>query len=500
VYERLDIDTVLDLLNEIEAEHSVWAWQIDGVPVWPWLRPYLAQSLEHTRMHIRRVSGLRAFVQTQRRRARKLTAGLPAMLLDRAAAAPVEPADVIFLTMSTARRFVVDGKRYDVFSDAIRDLAGDTAGLSPLVLEFCPSAEYRLPRYRPSHFIQSALDRSDLRAKLAASRTPLEVPGGLADALDRIERASGLSVAVAYVEQRCRKLAAWSRYFEGVFRATAPKMVVGYGWWDDPVVAAALACSRLGIPTVDVQHGIQGAKHAAYSRWPQLPESGVATVPNVFWVWGDDEKAAIEPWTAPASGRHRVAVAGNPSLTLFRDEGAALVRSFDRQLESARGSRAGVEVLVALAGRVPEPLVVAMRESPSDWYWWLRMHPAAHDIRHEVEDVADAVGRSRVNVSEASELPVYSLIRRADVVVSERSSTLMEAIELGVGSVLIDETARSYYAPQIEAGWIREAYDPATIIEAARSQARRDDKPKPRTPDSDPTQLFTSITSTQVLP
>ena len=50
------------------------------------------------------------------------------------------------------------------------------------------------------------------------------------------------------------------------------------------IIASA---KKLGIETVEVQHGKQGEFQAAYSGWSFFPNNGFLNMPDKFWCWGN---------------------------------------------------------------------------------------------------------------------------------------------------------------------------------------------------------------------
>lgn len=59
-----------------------------------------------------------------------------------------------------------------------------------------------------------------------------------------------------------------------------------------------MACKRIGIKAVDVQHGRAGATgQKYYSRWTKFPKnSNYEIMPDVFWTWTEADKRAIDKW------------------------------------------------------------------------------------------------------------------------------------------------------------------------------------------------------------
>ena len=82
-------------------------------------------------------------------------------------------------------------------------------------------------------------------------------------------------------------------------------------------MAFDLACREFGIPSFDIQHGVQGSLHAAYGRWLRLPVNGYELLPSFFLCWSQKEKSVIEEWSNKFSKWHRPLVHGNLYLDML---------------------------------------------------------------------------------------------------------------------------------------------------------------------------------------
>lgn len=55
--------------------------------------------------------------------------------------------------------------------------------------------------------------------------------------------------------------------------------------------ALCIACFQLGLVSIELQHGVQGAP--AYSRWRRVPARGYEMLPTQFWCWSEQEKGSL---------------------------------------------------------------------------------------------------------------------------------------------------------------------------------------------------------------
>jgi hypothetical protein len=431
---------IRDVLGAIEDALPVATWHVDGVPVWPVFRIWFVFNNDEfaQRAASRPTSMLANIGRAAGRYAN-------AAIRDFAHREHNATGDVVFFTHTTCRVFQVDGRWYDQFCEPIAELL-DQRGHRSVFLEHAPRNEYRIPRSRSSELVQPALSAIAIASGLAASSRVL--PGEPELAAYFAKHHPDLRIDFAAVRKRVLAVRPYTRYFANKLARIRPKLAFVVNYYDLPAMAFVLACRELGIPSVDIQHGVQGDLHLAYSHWRNVPPTGYALLPTMFWCWTAADAATIREWSAPVERWHRPLVAGNLVLAKFMHDDDALVRIFDRDVEAKLGA---VNVLITLRprGGLPPLMRAAIEAAPPSWTWWIRLHPAMLDERPAIEAAAATLGGRRVVIDEATRLPLYALLRHMNVHVTEISSTVLEADQFGVPSVLCHPTGVEYYAPLV---------------------------------------------------
>jgi hypothetical protein len=467
----MKVAELIDLLNEVEHSLPVDEWTIASVPAWPVLRIQLAMDLfvgEHT------VSG--ALVSSVPRRA--LTEFLHRQLRFasawRADMAGNERhrGQVDALLLSDGVSFVqLAGRQYERFCDPIRDRLQATGRSSTLLV---PGDRFPHPRYSPSRFIQPALDLVRLRNRVAAQfSTPSERLPGFGTLLMKMEkRALPMPVSLDALRRQLRLVAAYARYFEGTLGRVQPRVcfLVSYYWLIG--YGLLLACRRLGVPAVDLQHGYQGDLHQSYGRWSKVPEGGYAVLPSWFWCWQRSDVAAIRRWAGGTGGAHRAVAGGNLFLEMWRASVLSVTGPDAEFLE--RVSRP--VVLVTLQTGLLTPAFVdllreAIRRSDGSLAWWLRLHPVMLNERDQV--LAHFSELHGVEIDRPTSLPLYALLRHVDVHVTLCSSVVVEAEAFGVRSILCSHLGVEVFASQIARGIAVYADEPADLLDQIRIQMSR---------------------------
>lgn len=152
-------------------------------------------------------------------------------------------------------------------------------------------------------------------------------------------------------------------------------------------MALCLACRKQGIPSIDIQHGIQGSGHRAYSRWTKVPQNGYELLPTLFWCWSDYEAETISDWGEIAGNQHKAIVAGNPWLDKFQEfTKSDVFRAESKEFDKLIANKQKV-LLVCLSGipsfgvGLDEFLLDTMKNSAPSFLWLVRMHQENYHIK-----------------------------------------------------------------------------------------------------------------------
>ena len=461
----------LNELLDIERRYDIAQWRIDGVHVWPLVRVWLfTDTMNRELLQDEAPSSAAQFRIRARRLIQARWRVASASWQDRRANAQLDCAvEAVFY--SDGVNFVrVGGLWYDKLFDPIIGWLRRHGGKH---LMLTPMEQAYHPRASASRFVQPRLDAIKLLASLKSGVAgEVNLPGFDA-------AMAGRSMTRPRLLRLWNRLLALSEYFGSVLKRARPARAFVNTYYSIEGMAFVLACRRCGVPVADVQHGIQGDYHAAYGQWLNIPAAGYDLLPDEFWVWGDDERRAIDCWRPRGSRIHAPVVAGNAWLELWRGAPEPFVALALHQAHLLRRVGARCCVLVTLQWGLQEEetlnLLRAIGKTPADFQWWLRLHPLVAQERGPLRAMVKRCGLSGVEIDGPTDLPLHALLRVADVHVTHGSSAVIEAAEFGVPSVVCSDYGVEYFAAQIAAGLAvpaRSDQEIATAVEALAARGR----------------------------
>lgn len=244
----------------------------------------------------------------------------------------------------------------------------------------------------------------------------------------------------SYADMSCEQFQKW-----GV------KLVIGTGICH----AVNIACKRLGIPAVEIQHGFAGHFHPFYGFWEAIPKGGYQLLPTVFWKWSDflcqemcQACPALVPYAEFINGGcwHQLTAYPEPPHS-----DPDLYRDFLQERKKWK------KVIAVCFGRLFEQQLQTMirlsQECPHDYLWLIRFHPNQRDRQEKMDYITEKLHLDNVECRFANALSVQEIVKDTDVILSDHSTTAQEASVYGTTTIFMTTTrARFYYKEALEAG------------------------------------------------
>ncbi|MGJ8645378.1 MAG: hypothetical protein ACSHXJ_00700 [Marinomonas colpomeniae] len=228
-----------------------------------------------------------------------------------------------------------------------------------------------------------------------------------------------------------------SKVFMKILKCYKPKIVVLTVFYRLEAMAMCLACERLGIKTIDYQHGAQNDYHPMYTHWENIPQKGYELIPDIFWMWGDIPKKRIESW-AMKSKKHTAIVGGNLWMT-YLSQRKSTVENIGMFYQKNR-----THILISLQGDAyfPSFLLGAIANSSSDVVWHFRDHPRLAISKELRKSIAQY---ENTEIEFTSQAPLYELLKLTDVHLTGYSTVAFEAQSFYVPTIFMHVNSLNGY-------------------------------------------------------
>jgi hypothetical protein len=485
---------LIRLYHEIESRLDVNSMLVEGVHVWPLVRLQLGGAFKAADPidDAGKVTGAPASVagpapqgasslpRNKAARTAMLKSNRENARLDPATARARMEGDWARFEELAGPRFVVQTKiekyylkRGEKFYAPILDPVGDDLAehgrVVRLALEPLPISCVNEPL------------RVDADAHLANHAWPaLAIPNEVETSLGDIERiVSAIWPDSPFNRQRIysrlNRLRRRRDFFFDMYQRLQPEFIVlsSFTGW----LHALWAAKDLGIPVIDVQHGGQGETHFPTTHFTKVPEAGYHFLPDVLWLWGKTNRDFATPWL-PGGARHRhLPVIGGHRAVAQWDRNrrlGKLVRTDTAFIDRFSGrSNVLVTLSYAIDPLMPEAVFEAIRRTP-DLHWLIRLHPIHRPkaARDQLLSRLGELGISNVSIDEPTDVQLQTALFVSRAHLTPFSTSVREAIALGVPSAVVHPVAEPLFKEELETGQIELAISADEIIEFVRRHER----------------------------
>jgi hypothetical protein len=196
------------------------------------------------------------------------------------------------------------------------------------------------------------------------------------------------------------------------------------------------AANKSGIDTIDIQHGVQGKGHYAYSGWANIPKKGYLLLPSIFAVYSEKEKALLDKEFKDSPIES--IIFGNKSHQYWSEN-----RKQDQNdLSSNRRY-----ILYTLQNQLPDSehfiwqAIPLLKEKNIEVLF--RLHPAYPELKDELSKMMVAIGVDSFLIDQNED--VYDSLDSSFLHITQFSSSTLDALLLNVPSLLIDPRAKEYF-------------------------------------------------------
>lgn len=480
---KMTIKDIVEIINGIEEKFPVDKWVINKIHIWPIIRINLFVKFSYAYVVDYPINSKKKCFVNVMHRALRLSLSFSkyffAYLLDYKKNMKPKKCDAIFLSDGVSFNRV---KNYwfDKFCDPFIEYFSKNDISSFLMTS---SSHYLIPRFNPSKFIQPYLYLYGIMSKVFSRLIHAEdeqLPDfSIFCKLLESKYSDAGRIDLKIIREEVFKIRMVADFFKKIMRKTEPRVGFVVSYYGIEGFAFDLACRELGIPSVDIQHGIQGDLNLAYCRWHKIPDAGYELLPSIFWCWSDFEANAIKKCMGAFSHRHKPIVGGNLWLNQWLNGNFCFIKHCDRIITEVKETYKHSKHILFTQGmgiksEYFENMLKVIGNSPDTWFWWIRIHPCELKIKPELKKILRGIGILNYDIDHATELPLYALLRHMDIHVTILSSSVSEAESFGVPSVVTHPVLNECYGGQASSEIVTFAYTPEDILQGIGDQLKKD--------------------------
>lgn len=456
---------IIKTLNEIEEKFAVDKWSVDDLDIWPYVRFRIGSKLSESKSPSQKNIFYERYVKNFYKYYKN---NLKNWLKNK-------EKNIDFLFVENGVHIAdIKGKYYFTRTDPIRDKIEE---LGYKCRTMIGGYKVETPLYNSGEFFQYSLDWMFVLDKVkncfkkpSLLNYKLEGYGEFINFLKQKNIYSNDFELKSLLRQVSR-IKRIEKYFTRRLKDLKPKAVFILCYYSTYGFALVSSCKKLAIPVIDIQHGVQGDLHYAYGSYKKVPKNGFNLHPDIFYVWSDEEKSSLLKWI---KGNTKVFVGGNNFLEMWKDDSNEVVQYYTNMLKEryllSKYSKVILYTVDPQNGHDRE-IIKAIQNSPSDWFWFIRVHPKRVDM---LEYTKKRMGDTKCGfaIDNIYLLPLYSFFKVCDVHITERSSTIIEAANLGIKSIVTSKYSYERFKRFVDSGKIVYCCEWKEILKCAKGLKR----------------------------
>jgi len=219
------------------------------------------------------------------------------------------------------------------------------------------------------------------------------------------------------------------QFFKKVLQKIQPKKVLILCYYSDDVMALVAAANKLGIETIEMQHGPQTSIHLAYGSWTTVPEKGYDMLPRTYWCWDSYSKNVLDEWVK-ASPLYNSRVIGNPWVDYWKNKEENYPNS-NYILYTLQPNPLTLDQLF------DNKLIDFIKEQP--YIWFIRLHPRQLEELNSIRLLLENKGvLHKVNIDNATNDALPQLLANAKIHITHFSGTAIESSFFGKKTILLN--------------------------------------------------------------
>lgn len=248
----------------------------------------------------------------------------------------------------------------------------------------------------------------------------------------------------------------YEKLFTSLFEKSAACVVFFECYYSPCIFGLISACKKIGIRTVDIQHGNVDINYLA---WKNISAEAYHFLPDFYWVW------SAADFTLAAANNTEVMkpmVGGNMWLRkCLASSGSSFA------LKTATTTRKKILVSLQYSFFLPHTVKLikeTINTSGEEFFWMIRFHPLNTDS--EKNTTIDALRAfPNVETEQTSAANLYDVLRYANVHIVASSAVAKEGLQFNIPTIIIHEQGADLFRELIQSGVFAKAFDANQLLQ-----------------------------------
>jgi hypothetical protein len=442
---------VISWLNDAETRFPVEQWSIGDISVWPTVKKELFFKWIQAD---KESAGSKQYIKAakpKRNKLVKILIELTALLSSvysfiKLLAMPKRDIPVLFVEKNTYRTNL-DGQAINRHYEPVIGYIKEEFGKESLLINV--DAKDDSINYKDADkllFLENYTGLVNLRTKLKKEKLQVHLPGFETFLTEFDALVSGLIKVDKYQQalyKQVQQIKGYAYIYDILLRKFNSRVAILLGYYTVQRYAMIYAARKLNVVSIDLQHGSQGPLHVSYSNFNNVPKGGYNLLPDIFWCWDEASANFIAKWTANQDF-HKVIVGGNAWVEHNSATSGSHLVFPSKKI-----------IIYTMQMDVPEDYIIkAIKNSDADYEWWFRFHPrTSAAVKEQIGSLLTENNiTDRVNIIEANEYPLPAILNKAVIHISKSSGSIIEGVQLGVHTIIIDELGVTKFEDYVNEG------------------------------------------------
>lgn len=446
----------VEFINKIEEKFPVDEWKIDDIEVWPILRKNVAFYLQKEKNIVNKKNTL--MPQKYVFIFKSMFIFFKSNFFDKKHNTKKDTYYDVLISSNNCSRTIkcLNGEMYDVNCDSFFDVLRKKYKI--LIYEYLKLDKQNLPRYTDSSFVNIKLLKSLICSRLFYKKKVSYQLENYNDFIDFILQygVPKRLVNIKHLTQEINFVSYLSNVFLKELINKKIKFVLFEEYYSRINMALSLACNKMYIPCMDIQHGCAGESyHVMYYSWKNIPNKGYKLLPTVFWCWSDSDAEAIKNWKFKEKKVKTINGGRLIRRQWFKKSSDIYKHYYSKLNKKILGKHKIILITLQPEAEYPDWFMNFVNNDKK-YFWIVRTHPCNYDY---LQRNFKLLLQNKVNIlfTESSDYPLEFLLSVIDLHVTFSSSTIIDSAYFGKPSIMLDNYNMERYERYHSLGYLEYA-------------------------------------------